>query len=327
MINKHKQFLFFVIALLYIPCNLFAQKVENVKVKQKGDSIVINYDLQYEKANEVFNVFLYLTTDNGTTFTEINEANGDIGDKVKAGITKKIVWMPFAKDPAFKAKGARVKIKIGINQPGMILVEGGTYTMGSNGGEADEKPEHQVRLSSFYIDKLEVTSEEYQKVMGGIMISCGKCPAMVSYDNAKEYAQKTGKRLPTEAEWEYAARGGNKSQGFKYSGSNVADEVAWYTKNSSGVQPGGQKKPNELGIFDMSGNAWEWCNDYYVEDYYGRSPLDNPQGSFAEIYNVQRGGASNSKETELRCTNRHCNKPTFSSLIGIAGFRCAKSMP
>ncbi len=318
---------FITIFLFCVSYNFFAQKIENIKVKQKGDSILIHYDLQFDKSSEIFYVFLYLTTDNGATFTEIVDASGEIGDKVTSGINKKIVWMPFAKDPAFKAKGAKFKIKAGINQPGMVLVEGGIFTMGNSSGEADEKPEHQVKLNSFYIDKFEVTGEEYQKVMGGIVTTCSKCPVLVNHDNAKEYAQKIGKRLLSEAEWEYAARGGIKSQGFKYSGSNVVEDVAFCSKNSSGLQQAGQKKPNELGVYDMSGNAWEWCNDYYVEDYYGRSPLDNPQGSFAEIYYVQRGGSFNSKETDLRSTNRHCNKPTLSNLIGNAGFRCAKSIP
>ena len=186
----------------------------------------------------------------------------------------------------------------------MIPVEGGTFTMGTTaeqGGEADddEKPTHQVTLSSYAIGKHEVTQALWQAVMGGNpskfkgnnlrpveCVSWGDCQEFISKLNSI-----TGKsfRLPTEAEWEFAARGGKKSKGYKYSGSNNLDEVAWYDGNSGNqTHPVGTKRPNELGIYDMSGNVWEWCSDYWGN--YQSSPSTNPTGPSSGGDRVLRGG-------------------------------------
>ena len=152
---------------------------------------------------------------------------------------------------------------------GMVYVAGGTFQMGSNSGYDNEKPVHTVTVSSFYMDATEVTQAEYRKVMGknpSRFSGCDDCPVEnVSWHDANEYAKKVGKRLPTEAEWEYAARGGNKSKGYSYSGSNDLDAVGWYDNNSrSKTHPVAQKQPNELGLYDMSGNVWEWCSAPYM---------------------------------------------------------------
>ena len=177
---------------------------------------------------------------------------------------------------------------------GMVFVEGGTFQMGSN-SESDEKPIHTVTVSSFYMDKTEVTQAEYRKVMGknpSHFSGCDDCPVEnVSWHDANEYAKKVGKRLPTEAEWEYAARGGNKSKGYRYSGSNGIDAVGWYYDNSGGkTHPVAQKQPNELGLYDMSGNVWEWCSDWYSDSYYRSSPKNDPQGPNSGSRRVLRGG-------------------------------------
>ena len=197
---------------------------------------------------------------------------------------------------------------------GMIFVQGGTFEMGSNDGQDDEKPVHRVTVSDFYIGKYEVTQKEWKEVMGNNP-SYNKGDNLpveqVSWDDIQEYLQKlnakTGKnyRLPTEAEWEYAARGGNKSRGYTYSGSNSIDNVAWYSSNSGNeTHAVGRKQANELGIYDMSGNVWEWCNDWYGENYYNNSPLQNPQGPTSGTYRVLRGGSFDGGDNNGRVASR-----------------------
>ena len=182
----------------------------------------------------------------------------------------------------------------------MVFVEGGTFQMGSNDSEAhsDEKPVHSVTLNDYYIGETEVTQELWEAVMGSnpsVFKGSKKPVEMVSWNNCQEFIMKlnrlTGRdfRLPTEAEWEYAARGGNKSQGYKYSGSNTIDDVAWYDENSLSTHPVGTKAPNELGLYDMSGNVWEWCSDWYGD--YSSSSQTNPTGSSSGSGRVLRGGS------------------------------------
>ena len=186
----------------------------------------------------------------------------------------------------------------------MIYVEGGTFTMGAtseqgNDAYSDEKPAHQVTLSSFSIGRYEVTQEEWEAVMGSnpSKFKGAKLPVeKVSWDDCQAFIRKlnqlTGKkfRLPTEAEWEYAARGGNKSIGYKYAGGNNLGSVAWYKDNSNGkTHEVGQKQPNELGLYDMSGNVWEWCQDWRGD--YSSSSQTNPAGPSTGSDRVDRGGS------------------------------------
>jgi formylglycine-generating enzyme required for sulfatase activity len=170
-------------------------------------------------------------------------------------------------------------ITVGSVSFNMIRVEGGTFQMGATseqGSDAhsNEKPAHQVTLSSFSIGETEVTQELWKAVMGSnpSKYKGKKHPVeLVSWNDCQEFIRKlndmTGKkfRLPTEAEWEYAARGGKKSLGYKYSGSNAIDDVAWYTNTTKdkGTHDVKTKKTNELELYDMSGNVWEWCQDRY----------------------------------------------------------------
>ncbi len=182
----------------------------------------------------------------------------------------------------------------------MVFVEGGTFDMGSNEYD-EEKPVHSVTVGDFYIGKTEVTQAQYQAVMGNNPsgFKGDNLPVeQVSWNDAVAYCKKLSQkegvtyRLPTEAEWEYAARGGNQSRRYTYSGSNNVGDVAWYCENSgSKTQPVGTKQPNELGIYDMSGNVWEWCNDWYDGNYYKNSPSRNPRGASSGSDRVLRGGS------------------------------------
>ena len=206
----------------------------------------------------------------------------------------------------------------------MVYVKGGTFTMGATaeqGSDAysDEKPTHSVTLSDFYIGKYEVTQAQWRAVMGSnpSNFQGDNLPVEnVSWNDVQEFIKKlnaqTGKkfRLPTEAEWEYAARGGNQSKGYKYSGSNSISEVAWYDDNSrSKTHPVGQKAPNELGIYDMSGNVWEWCQDWYSSSAYSSSSHNNPTGPSSGSNRVLRGGSWDNAASHSRVSDRGNNSP------------------
>ncbi len=214
----------------------------------------------------------------------------------------------------------------------MVEVVGGTFTMGATaeqGSDAseDENPAHQVTLSSYMIGKTEVTQELWQAVIGSnpSYFKGSNLPVeQVSWEDCQEFITKlnalTGKnfRLPTEAEWEFAARGGSNSQGFKYSGSNTVD-VAWYNINSSSTtHPVATKAPNELGIYDMSGNVWEWCNDWFSDSYYTSASQTNPTGPNSGSYRVDRGGSWGDDAGACRVSDRNFFAPLYrNSYLGL----------
>ena len=287
-----------------------AQTISNVQARQEGLGIIITYDMagQLQKGGEIK---VGYSADGGRNYKPISGAEGDVGKNVKTGTGRKI---SFLVTDALAGKNASFKVVVFSSPPGMVFVEGGTYQMGSNSGDDDEQPIHTVTVSSFYMDKTEVTQAEYRKVMGknpSHFSGCDDCPVEnVSWHDANAYAKKVGKRLPTEAEWEYAARGGNKSKGYTYSGSNDLDAVGWYDNNSgSKSHPVAQKQPNELGLYDMSGNVWEWCWDRYGD--YSSSSQTDPQGSNSGEYRVLRGGSWGSFDTFCRVASRNGRNPNF----------------
>ena len=211
----------------------------------------------------------------------------------------------------------------------MKRVEGGTFQMGSTDNEAydDEKPVHSVTLSPFYMGETEVTQALWKAVMGtnpshweGDNLPVER----VSWDDCQEFIRKlnqlTGKdfRLPTEAEWEYAARGGKRSNGYKYAGSNSLGSVAWYADNSDRKTHAVKgKSPNELGLYDMSGNVWEWCGDWYGN--YGSGSQTNPKGAGSGSCRVLRGGSWGIIAGGCRVSNRFSRDPGYRGLN--VGFR------
>jgi formylglycine-generating enzyme len=207
----------------------------------------------------------------------------------------------------------------------MAHINGGCFVMGSLEGEGDpdEHPQHKVCLDAFYIDRYEVTQDEYEKVMKknpSVFSGCPTCPVeYVSWAEAKSYCEKTGKRLPTEAEWEYAARGGSESR--YYWGSAMDTGCVWYSANSSNrTHPVGTRRPNGYGLYDMLGNVREWCSDMFSDNIYRMSAVHSPK-VVGGRYAVLRGGSWNDNANKVRTAARSSDVPK--SRDSTNGFRCA----
>ena len=228
-----------------------------------------------------------------------------------------------------------IPVKDGISIE-MVKVEAGSFDMGATSEMEnpyeDEKPVHRVTLTNnYYVGKYEVIQALWQAVMGSnpSKFKGADLPVeQVSWNDCQDFVSKlnamTGKRfrLPTEAEWEYAARGGKKSRGYQYSGSNTLGDVAWYGDNSgSKTHAVGTKQPNELGIYDMTGNVWEWCQDWY--DSYSSSPQTNPTGAASGSDRVSRGGSWDFSARGCRSSYRRGNTPDFRN--GDLGLRLVLS--
>lgn len=218
----------------------------------------------------------------------------------------------------------------------LIFVKGGTYTMGCTKDQGDcamdEKPVHDVTLNDFYLAKYEVTQALWTKVMGSNpseFYTCSECPVeKVYWSDAQEFIAKlnemTGKRfrLPTEADWEYAGRGGIHQENFKYSGSNSIEDVAWTSSNSENkTHSVGQKPANALGLYDMTGNVVEWCNDGYDDFYYKKSPAENPPGDARAVEKVLRGGSYRTGANDSHVSSRWTVRENYR--VGFIGFRLA----
>jgi formylglycine-generating enzyme required for sulfatase activity len=218
-----------------------------------------------------------------------------------------------------------------------VLVKGGCFKMGdiSGDGQADEKPVHEVCVDDFYIGKYPVTQGQWKAIMEknpSYFKECGDtCPAdgvtwkdVVEFIGKFNHKTKKGQRLPTEAEWEYAARSGGGDE--KWAGTNNEAELAdyaWYSRNSGfKPHPVGQKRPNGSGIYDMTGNVWQWVEDYYGEKYYGGSPRNNPQGPGRGQFRVLRGGSWYFNAKDVRLSARFHGDPAFRS--NDFGFRLVR---
>jgi len=243
-----------------------------------------------------------------------------------------------------------IKTKSGVE---VIPVPAGSFTMGDEDGEVDETP-HEVYVDSFFIDKNLVTQEEFEKVMreNPSRWKEPKNPVeQVRWSDAVKYCNTrsrlegfqpcydlttwkcdfsaNGYRLPTEAEWEYACRAGTETSYSFGDSKGKLRNFAWFKDNSGRrPRPAGQKLPNPWGIYDMHGNVWEWCNDFYQVDYYQTSPKKNPKGPETGETKVLRGGGWNSKAEDCRSSYRYNENPGYSDVCfgyDIYGFRCVRS--
>ena len=244
-----------------------------------------------------------------------------------------------------------IKAESGIE---MALIPAGKFTMGDK-DEVDAQP-HEIFVSSFYIDKYPVTQQQYKKVMSEnpSRWKSDKNPVeQVRWSDAVKYCNTrsrkeglqpcydlqtwrcnfdaNGYRLPTEAEWEYACRAGTTTKYFFGNDSSKLTDYAWLDENSSGKpHPVGQKKPNPWGLYDMSGNVWQWCNDFYQVDYYQQSPEKNPRGPDDGETKVVRGGAWKFSADSCRSGYRYNEDPGYSDVCfgyDIYGFRCVRNAP
>lgn len=238
----------------------------------------------------------------------------------------------------------------------MILIPAGDFRMGSDKGRPDEKPVRKVVVSAFLLDKYPVTQKEYQRLMGENP-SKWKDPDgpvdTIRWSDAARYCNarskedglepcynletwecdfsRNGYRLPTEAEWEYACRAGSSDEYHFGDNEKMLQIYAWYEKNSGKKsRPVGRKRPNKWGLYDMTGNLWEWCNDYYKADYYGEGPEKDPRGPEKTDMRVLRGGCWNSKSDDCKSATRNKENPAYADACfgyDIYGFRCARNAP
>ena len=223
----------------------------------------------------------------------------------------------------------------------MVLIQKGEFNMGKNSANlSDWQPEHKVLIDSFLMDKFEVTNQQYFNfckatshslpIFWGIKeFRCGMdfpdYPVVgVSFFDADKYARWANKRLPTEAEWEYAARGGFADKNYPHGEDQIDSARANFGKKYKGIIKVGSFQPNNFGLYDMSGNVWEWVSDNYGSDYYNISPVDNPQGPDRSRFKVIRGGSWHSGGM---CVQTYFRNGLSAGWVDFAvGFRCAKSL-
>jgi formylglycine-generating enzyme required for sulfatase activity len=207
----------------------------------------------------------------------------------------------------------------------MVLIPSGKFVMGRNGLNSNEEPAHTVYLDAFYMNKYEVTQLQYLSAIGTNPSYFGKCPLCpvekVTFQQASQYCAKVRRRLPTEAEWEKAARGG--TTGWYYWDQDHMDLYAWYGNNAGKrTRLVGTRNPNRYGLYDMAGNVWEWVQDWYDSNYYPKSPQRNPNGPPKGTAKVIRGGSWGAPPEKIAHAHRDSREPDTRYING--GFRCAK---
>jgi formylglycine-generating enzyme required for sulfatase activity len=327
-----------ILFILMLPLFSYTQHIENVRAEQDSKKINIYYNITGAKSGQTFNVKIYCSTNGGQTWgSPLYYVSGDVGKNISGGYNKHIVWDILRERE--KLTGDHICFEIRATSYGsmeMVFVKGDCFKMGSKEYK-NEKPIHKVCVDDYYIGKYEVTQKQWLEIMGSnpsYFKNCDNCPVEhVSWNDVQEFIKKLNQkteqnyRLPREAEWEYAAKGGietiHESSQTKYAGSNNIGDVAWYTSNSGNeTHKVGTKQANELGIYDMSGNVWEWCSDWYGSDYYKNSPRNDPQGPSSGTCRVLRGGSWYDLAGNCRVANRGGSSPGLTSFND--GFRLAR---
>ena len=334
-----------------LPLALPAQELTNVQFRQEGQAVIVSYDLIPQHADDRFEVALYVSLNGGSMYLgPLSQVQGHSGPDQAGGYLRQMRWEAVAELGQIAAAQARFKVRATQTRAGgsrpadlpplptMIRIPGGTFQMGSKEGGPDEKPVHTVTVSDFYLAETEVTFEQYDHFCEATGRSKpddkgygrGNRPVInVSWNDAQDYcrwlSQTTGQtyRLPTEAEWEYAA-GGGASGRTKWAGTNSEGDLGSYAvySSTSGTSPVKSKRPNRLGLYDMTGNVWEWCQDWYGSDYYASSPSRDPRGPDSGAYRVLRGGSWSRLPAYARVADRNFYTPSYRYYHG--GFRPAR---
>ncbi len=359
--NQIKTLLLAIVLIAILP--LKAQKLGKVTFAQDGNNVKIDYTMSNIQEGQLFDVEIFCSDDGGQTFDIKPKTITNTGQAIVLKNGKNTAIWTVRKDRN-KLNGNNFVFKVTVRKsiaPQMVLVKGGSFTMGSNDEYSSEKPPHKVTLNDFYIGKYEVTIGEYMEFVNETKTNYPKwlekgnsyniyengsnkdyykkyvgndnLPIVgVSWNNAIAYCKwlgkKTGKkyRLPTEAEWEYAAGGGANNR-TKYAGTNSESklkEYAWYYSNSDNkTHKVGQKKPNQLGLYDMTGNVWEWCQDKWHSNYKDAPNDGSAWESGTGSLRVNRGGSWSRNSDYCRVAGRSYNYSAYRNYD--LGFRLALS--
>jgi formylglycine-generating enzyme required for sulfatase activity len=334
--------------MIMLPLWLLSQTISNIRIEQDELGVHnIKYDL-IAIADRSCIVTVTAVKD-GKIIHPQAALGSDTDIKAKRDLV--FVWNPI--HDGYTAEGWTISMSARYVTVEMVLIEGADFIMGDTigSGGGDEKPLHKVKLSPYYIGKFEVNQSLWYDVTGNIpsywkvlnlpveQVSWYDCVEFCNKLSLKENLKPcysgsgskikcdwtaNGYRLPTEAEWEYAAKGGSLSKSYLYSGGNAIDQLAWIYENSeSQTHSAANKLPNELGLYDMSGNVWEWCWDWYRS--YESKDVENPNGMPSGTFKVMRGGAWYLHESACRVSYRYSSRPAMSSYgIGLRLVRSAK---